>query len=140
MLQLIYTSREFRPLSDADLKRLVSYSRTRNKQDQVTGFLYYSNGTFLQLLQGDEATVEATFARIQDDYRHIDPKILIKDNTVTDRLFEDWNMEIADPKSTSTIMRHFFQSDKDLDLTKLDAEKAFLLLDSFRGLHHSLRL
>ena len=137
MLQLIYTSREFRPLSDADLKRLVAHSRARNAKEHVTGFLYYSNGTFLQLLEGDDATVEATFARIQDDFRHVDPKIIYKDNTATERMFEDWSMEIADPKSTSTIMRGFFQTDKDLDLTKLDAEKALLLLEAFRGMHTS---
>jgi len=140
VLQLIYTSREFRPLSEADLKRLVNHSRARNQKDHVTGFLYYSSGTFLQLLEGDEAIVEATFARIQDDFRHVNPTIIFKDNTATERLFEDWSMEIADPKSTSAIMRGFFQTDKDLDLTKLDAEKALLLLEAFRGMHTSLLL
>jgi len=140
VLQLIYTSREFRPLSDADLKRIVTHSQTRNQRDNITGFLYYSNGTFLQILEGEEAVVEATFARIQDDFRHVNPKIILKDNTATERMFDNWSMEIADPQSTSAIMRGFFQVDKDLDLTKLDAEKALLLLEAFRGMHTSLLL
>lgn len=139
MLQLVYTSREFRPMSEAELKRLVTRSQIRNKQEGVTGFLYYSAGTFLQMLEGDEATVSATFARIEDDYRHIIASILHR-GPAEERLFANWTMEIAHPKKTSDIMRAFFQSDRDLDLTRLDADKAFLLLDAFSGANRELML
>jgi Sensors of blue-light using FAD len=140
VLQLIYTSREFRPLQAADLKRIVTRSRIRNAEDHITGFLYYSNGTFLQLLEGDADKVEATFERIADDFRHIHPKVIYRNTEATTRMFKDWSMEVNDPNATSAIMRQFFQADKDLDLTKLDAEKALLLLEAFGGLHTSLRL
>jgi len=139
VLQLVYTSREFRPMSDADLKRLVTHSQIRNKQDGVTGFLYYSAGTFLQMLEGEEATVSATFARIEDDYRHIIASILHRGSS-DHRLFANWTMEIANPQKTSDIMRAFFQSDRDLDLTRLDTEKAFLLLEAFSGASRELLL
>jgi hypothetical protein len=140
VLQLIYTSREFRPLSAQDLKRIVTRSRLRNTEDHITGFLYYSTGTFLQLLEGDEEKVEGTFQRIADDFRHINPHVIYRNKAATERLFRDWSMEVNDPTATSAIMRQFFQSEKDLDLTKLDAEKALLLLEAFSGLHATLRL
>jgi hypothetical protein len=138
-MRLIYTSREFRPLSEADLKRLVTRSRIRNEQDGLTGFLYYSAGTFLQMLEGEEATVNATFARIEDDYRHIIASILMRE-TITERFFENWSMETANPTKASKILRDFFQMDQDLDLTKLDADKALLLFEAFRGANKALRL
>jgi len=139
VFQLIYTSKEFRPMSDADLKRIVSRSQIRNRQDGITGFLYYSAGTFLQILEGEEATVRATFARIEDDFRHTISSVLFE-GTVEERLFSDWSMEAADPKKTSAIMHAFFQSDRDLDLTKLDEEKAMLLLDAFSVTNKALLL
>jgi hypothetical protein len=138
-MRLIYTSREFRPLSEADLKRLVTRSRIRNEQDGLTGFLYYSAGTFLQMLEGEEATVNATFARIEDDYRHVIASILMRE-TITERFFENWSMETANPTKASKILRDFFQMDQDLDLTKLDADKALLLFEAFRGANKALRL
>ena len=139
MLQLVYTSREFRPISAADLKRLVARSKIRNERDGVTGFLYYSAGTFLQMLEGDEATVAATFARIEDDYRHTISSVLHKEKSET-RLFSQWTMETADPTKTANIMHAFFQSDRDLDLTRLDAEKALLLLEAFSVTNKALLL
>ena len=139
MIRLIYTSREFRPLSEADLKRLVTRSRIRNEQNSVTGFLYYSAGTFLQMLEGDEAAVNATFARIEDDYRHVVHSILVRE-TIAERFFDNWSMETANPTKTSKILRDFFQIDQDLDLTKLDADKALLLFEAFRGANKALRL
>jgi len=138
-MRLIYTSREFRPLSEADLKRLVTRSRIRNEQDGLTGFLYYSAGTFLQMLEGEEATVNATFARIEDDYRHVIASILMRE-TITEQFFENWSMETANPTKASKILRDFFQMDQDLDLTKLDADKALLLFEAFRGANKALRL
>lgn len=126
-------------MTDADLKRIVSHSKTRNQQDGVTGFLYYSGGTFLQILEGEEAVVRATFARIQDDFRHTIASVLVE-GPAEERLFSDWSMEVANPKKTSAIMHAFFQSDRDLDLTKLDEEKALLLLDAFSLTNKALLL
>ena len=139
MFQLIYTSREFRPMSDADLKRIVSRSQIRNQKDGITGFLYYSAGTFLQMLEGEEATVRATFARIQDDYRHVISTVIFEGKSEK-RMFSNWSMEVANPKKTADIMHAFFQCDRDLDLTRLDEEKALLLLDAFSGANKALLL
>jgi len=53
--------------------------------------LLYSNGNFLQVLEGDQDAVQETFTRICRDTRHHNT-ILLTEEDVTDRHFANWSM------------------------------------------------
>lgn len=65
--QVLYHSQALFPFSDAELQALLDESRAFNAAHGITGLLLYSAGRFVQVLEGDHATVRALYARIQQD-------------------------------------------------------------------------
>lgn len=93
LFRLVYASRftgKDRDLDEA-LRSVIAKSIQNNRLVDVTGFLVAGDGQFLQLLEGPEAAVEETYARIAQDTRHAD-LTLIWSGLVERRLFRDWNM------------------------------------------------
>ena len=72
------------------LKTLYLKARANNQKYNITGVLIYNNQNFLQVLEGEEAIVNATYERIKFDRRH--KNIFEVINTYIDeRIFEDYN-------------------------------------------------
>ncbi|MBB5049493.1 hypothetical protein HNR60_004271 [Rhodopseudomonas rhenobacensis] len=90
MIQLIYASRPF-GFDEAMLNGILMDARRCNARDDITGALICRADLYLQLLEGPQAAVDATFARISDDHRHLDLRLLSR-REVTKRLFPDWTM------------------------------------------------
>lgn len=90
MQQLIYASRPF-GYDTADLAGILTVSRTRNEQANITGALICRPDVYLQLLEGPTGKVENAFARIEQDERHVDVNVLVR-ASVVDRLFPQWAM------------------------------------------------
>jgi hypothetical protein len=88
--QLIYMSEPF-GFDDGILNGILSISRRNNARDDITGALVCRRDIYLQLLEGPEAAVEAAFARIVGDDRHLALKRLSCE-TVPDRIFPEWAM------------------------------------------------
>ena len=91
MQRLLYISTARRELHEAELTALLNQSRRDNAAVGVTGALIVGGRRFLQVLEGDEFRVEATFARIQRDPRHFATVILSR-TPASGRLFGDWAM------------------------------------------------
>ncbi|WP_199104139.1 BLUF domain-containing protein [Aquitalea sp. ASV11] len=70
LIQLLYSSKATTALSPADLTAILDKSVANNQARQITGLLLYRDGCFLQLLEGEEAVVEAAFSKISQDPRH----------------------------------------------------------------------
>ena len=100
VFHLVYVSAATHPLDKADLLQMLKEARERNQQLGVTGLLLYKDGDFIQLLEGDKATVKALFQdSIRKDPRHRNIQVLIEDEAPK-RLFADWSMgfrNLADP-------------------------------------------
>ena len=92
--QLIYMSEPF-GFDDAMLNGILSISRRNNRRDGLTGALVCRRDIYLQLLEGPEAAVEATYARISGDDRHLAITRLASEPAEV-RLFPDWAM-LDDP-------------------------------------------
>jgi hypothetical protein len=73
------------------LAGILMDARRCNARDGVTGALICRRDVFLQLLEGPEAQVRATFERIGRDDRHLDV-ILHVSEPVTERMFAEWAM------------------------------------------------
>ena len=90
LTQLIYVSQRL----DSDawvLGDILDSSVRRNRQNDITGMLLYSEGHFMQVLEGDEPAVLATYQRIWDDRRH-HCLTLLQAHSVAQRCFTDWSM------------------------------------------------
>lgn len=70
MYQLIYLSDARSSLTPSALQQIVERSRQRNRTANVTGVAVMHGGVVMQLLEGPEAAVRATYARIARDHRH----------------------------------------------------------------------
>ena len=92
LLQLVYASRPF-GFDASTLTNILFDARRCNTRDGITGALICRDDLFLQLLEGPEAAVEAAYARIRADDRHIEVRELTRRKISDDeRMFGAWAM------------------------------------------------
>ena len=91
MKRIIYSSQATTDFSPDELVGLLELSRSNNEQSGLTGMLLYCSQSFLQMLEGDPAALESTYARIVADNRHSNLRLLM-DVDVSAPLFPDWTM------------------------------------------------
>jgi hypothetical protein len=70
-------------------------ARRCNLRDGVTGALVCRQDIYLQFLEGPAASVEAAFARIGRDDRHLEVTVRVS-RRASDRMFAEWAM-LHDP-------------------------------------------
>jgi Sensors of blue-light using FAD len=90
LTQIIYSSRPF-GFTASVLDDILTISRARNARDDITGALICRADIYMQLIEGPEAQIAATYARIAADDRHLEVNLLIS-RAVGDRLFPGWAM------------------------------------------------
>lgn len=95
VFRLIYVSRESMAMTRSELDRLLCQARSHNRRAGITGLLVHKAGHFLQVLEGERDDVEALMVRIQNDIRHREVTVLMRDEPV-ERHFGDWAMALAD--------------------------------------------
>ncbi len=91
MRQILYVSRSTVADGTADLDAILERSRHNNALDGVTGLLWSDGARFLQVFEGPEDSVTATFDRIMNDPRHERIEVL-RDRTIDAREFGTWTM------------------------------------------------
>ena len=96
MYYLIYISTSVKLMGQDDLVSLLAQTRKKNMELHVTGMLMYSNGTFIQALEGDKKDVDLVYAAIQQDTRHKN-LIEIISGEQEKRTFPDWSMAFLTP-------------------------------------------
>ncbi len=92
--QLIYRSQPF-GYGRAILAGILTTARRNNPQHGITGALICRHDIYLQLIEGDSAAIDALFARISTDDRHLAVRLLNRAD-VDRRVFPDWAM-LHDP-------------------------------------------
>lgn len=91
MIRLLYASRAAEALSKKTIDAILASSRRNNPDAGITGILCHSGDTFLQVLEGGRAPVNALYNRITQDPRHHDVTLLHYQE-VTERRFAGWTM------------------------------------------------
>ena len=91
MRYVIYVSSATRLMSETELKSLLEVSRERNAADGLTGMLLYKDGSFMQVLEGEEEPLKQTCNRIGRDPRHRGIIFLCEEETA-ERSFVGWAM------------------------------------------------
>ena len=91
MYTLIYSSGIEPYLGDIDIPSLIYAARQSNVEHKITGILLHINGKFIQVLEGEEASVKKLYEIISRDRRHKNLKILLE-KEIDDRQFDGWDM------------------------------------------------
>ncbi|MGH1439269.1 MAG: BLUF domain-containing protein [Cellvibrionaceae bacterium] len=86
-----YMSKSVRLMTDAGLNALLNKARINNEVTSLTGMLLYSEGSFLQIIEGPKPAVDNAFQHIQKDSRHQAIKVLFEEK-IESRNFTDWTM------------------------------------------------
>ncbi len=89
--RLIYVSSAVGDFGQAKLDQILSRSRSNNDARGLTGLLLFHDGCFFQVLEGEAAVVDQTFATISGDARH-SGVILLESRSITERGFPQWSM------------------------------------------------
>jgi hypothetical protein len=91
MKYLVYISTAYKLLNQDELLDILTISRKNNQQRDLTGILLYGEGTFIQVLEGEEEILKQTYKDIEADDRH---KNVIKmtEGESEERNFKDWAM------------------------------------------------
>ena len=92
---LIYSSEAIPGLEAPDLKRILEKSRVRNAEKLITGMLLHTEGSFFQVLEGDESALLQLFAVISSDSRHTRVTKIIQE-PISRRAFGEWTMAFSD--------------------------------------------
>ena len=135
MIQISYISAATDVMSTRGLLALLQQSRENNADRGITGMLIYCNGTFLQVLEGDEGAVDALIVKIQKDPRHTNLKMLHR-KTIERREYSDWSMGFkrVTEKELQNIegLRDFRESDFSSDYLSQHVAVVESLMNHFR--------
>lgn len=100
LITVAYVSSATRMFTSDELAAILDVSRERNTRDDITGMLIYSDGNFIQVLEGPEARVRDTVERIRKDARHTQFTFLL-DQPIGERIFAGWAMGFKNVGSVS---------------------------------------
>ncbi|MES2061018.1 MAG: BLUF domain-containing protein [Bacteroidota bacterium] len=98
MKNIVYVSTAVKLLDDDQLLNILASSRKNNNELNVTGVLLYSEGTFIQALEGDNNDIDFIFSKIEKDLRHKNMITLINEQ-ISQRSFSDWSMGFSTPRA-----------------------------------------
>ena len=91
LIELLYTSTATSEMRDDQLAALLELSRRNNEAAGITGLLLYHEGTFMQVLEGEETAVLDLYQHILRDPRHTGSRVIWQ-LPVETRTFGEWSM------------------------------------------------
>eukprot|EP00465_Bigelowiella_longifila_P002875 CAMPEP_0185261646 /NCGR_PEP_ID=MMETSP1359-20130426/9984_1 /TAXON_ID=552665 /ORGANISM="Bigelowiella longifila, Strain CCMP242" /LENGTH=238 /DNA_ID=CAMNT_0027848337 /DNA_START=107 /DNA_END=823 /DNA_ORIENTATION=+ len=90
---------------------IINFAVVQNQKLRIGGMLFCDvvDGRVIQVLEGERATVQALYSKIDKDKRHTDVRVL-KEETVRERKYQSWGMQFAqseaDWETVVEIIRH----------------------------------
>jgi hypothetical protein len=133
LIHLIYTS-DMVQHGQAVLMDILHTAQSINRKRGITGMLLHANGSVLQVLEGEEAEVNDTFASIERDPRHRDVFMLSRQG-IAERQFGAWTMGLreltADDIATSANAGLVFDANKAEITTRVQPGAALAMLVFF---------
>ncbi len=125
MDQLIYRSRAVNGLSSAETFKIIEISARNNPARDITGFLIFGRGEFLQLIEGPDQALDQLLSDLAVDPRHTGIEVLAR-RPILARSFPNWRMQrlSLDETSMETIRDQFVG--KGLPNAMLDAVTSFV--------------
>jgi len=135
LIHIVYVSFSSEELSEAELQSLLKEVRSKNEQQQVTGLLLHNDGSFIQVIEGRQQTIQELFERIKKDSRHTNVVKLLEE-PIKKRAFPDWSMGFRkiSPEQSSAIpgFSNFMHEDNPVKTIQGSTRQVVYLLNSFR--------
>jgi hypothetical protein len=88
---IVYFSTSFGLFREEDLIDLLHQCRKHNHKANITGVLFYVQGSIIQVIEGSPEAVESLFDRIKQDRRHKNLTCVVNQR-IEERLFANWSM------------------------------------------------
>jgi hypothetical protein len=88
---IVYFSSSVSEFQEEELTTILQESRQNNSRAGITGVMLYVRGSIIQVLEGEQETVESLYQRIEKDHRHY-AVTRVFSRPIMNRLFADWNM------------------------------------------------
>lgn len=121
MYYLIYISTAVKLLTEEELRSILIASRKKNTAKNITGLLLYSEGVFIELLEGDKMEVILAYKKIEIDREHKN-LIILSTGESTGRIFPDWSMGYTADNKTSVQKMSGYVNPSALNLFEADSE------------------
>ena len=91
LVRLLYASKLLAPNDSKVIDSILAQSRAHNPALGITGILVYSEGIFLQAIEGGRKQVSELYGFITKDPRHTDV-VLLHYEEITERRYGSWTM------------------------------------------------
>ena len=91
LVRLMYASRAVPAVDQDELVAILKKSKANNPKAGITGVLCFSEGIFMQVLEGGRTAVNRLYNRIAADARHSDV-VLLHYEEIAERRFAGWSM------------------------------------------------
>ena len=102
--QLVLVSYAASPLDASALRALGQDHFRRNSSAGISGMLMHHEGSFVQLLEGDAASLKECLQHLQRDKRHRGIQTVLS-STIDARGFDDWSEEVIDSGALAPDIR-----------------------------------
>ena len=99
---LIYVSDSSNFQNKEEVNEILDTVSIRNNTLNISGFLVFKNGNFLQLLEGDKAAVINLFSKIKKDTRHKNVTQILENESLN-RIFDDYESGFLVPKNQQVL-------------------------------------
>lgn len=104
--RIVYISAQTVAFDDAALAELLAVARKNNAELGISGMLLYHEGSFMQVLEGQQADVEKLYEKIAQDDRHDNTTVVLRGD-VDERTFDEWAMGYLPTRSLRDIPEGF---------------------------------
>ena len=135
LIHLVYVSFANKPLTEKELKALLTEIRQKNAQHRVTGLLLYNDLNFIQVIEGAKETIHKVFNTIEEDSRHTNV-VKVLEEPIKKRAFPDWSMgyrKLSKEQSSGIPgFSNFLNGEDQEKIIQDSTQQVMYLLDSFR--------
>lgn len=128
LVRLLYASRLISPQREKVIEDILNKSRQNNPGLGITGLLVYSEGVFLQALEGGRAQVSELYNLITSDERHSDV-VLLHFQEITQRRFGGWSMGQVNMAKVNASVMLKYSAKAELDPFSVSGEVSLALLE-----------
>lgn len=136
IFSLVYISTASNLYKESELAKILKGARSNNSNLGISGMLLCKDGSFLQVLEGDETQVKMLFQKISRDSRHKGVTI-VHQSSSDQREFPDWSMGFRDLRSSDVSSipgySHFMESPLSVGDFAKDPSRAKQLLLLFKN-------
>ena len=128
LFHLIYASRATRTVDDAQLQQMLHRARRNNDRLGVSGALIVQGDYFVQLLEGEPATICQLYQEILADPKH-DSAVQLDFSEIDRPHFAEWSMGLLPMTGDKQEVLRRQVGDAMLDPPTLDGPSASHLFD-----------